>query len=86
MIRTSNTSVEQRHLGPETKYIALDDLNFAWIEEEILAVLAAWEAGRPLWEIADQVRRPQEEVMVLLMDLSRKGAVRKRRRGVFGEG
>jgi hypothetical protein len=69
----------------EPKYIALEDLNFAWLEEEIVTVIQMWSEGRPIWDIADALKRPQEEVVVLLIDMSMKGGIRKRTGGVFGD-
>ena len=69
----------------EPKYIALEDLNFAWLEEEIVTVIQMWNEGRPIWDIADALKRPQEEVLVLLIDMSMKGGIRKRTGGVYGD-
>ena len=69
----------------EPKYIALEDLNFAWLEEEILLVMRMWNEGRAIWDIADALKRAQEEVIVLLIDMSMKGGIRKRTGGVFGD-
>ena len=79
--------VELKHCRnhKEPKYIALEDLNFAWLEEEILLVMRMWNEGRPIWDIADVLKRPQEEVMVLLIDLGMKGGIRKRTGGVYGD-
>ena len=69
----------------EPKYIALEDLNFAWLEEEIVTVIQMWNEGRPSWDIADALKRPQEEVLVLLIDMSMKGGIKERIGGVFGD-
>ena len=84
MIRTSNPTVERRHCGRGEKYIALDDLNFAWLEDEVATVITMYNAGSPVWEIAEKLGRPQEEVALLLMDLSRKKAIEPRAGGVYG--
>jgi hypothetical protein len=68
----------------EPKYIALEDLNFAWLEEEIVTVIQMWSEGRPIWDIADALKRPQEEVLILLIDMSMKGGIKERIGGVFG--
>jgi predicted metal-dependent hydrolase len=69
----------------EPKYIALEDLNFAWLEEEILLVMRMWNEGRAIWDIADALKRPQEEVLILLIDMSMKGGIKERTGGVFGD-
>ena len=84
MIRTSNPTVERRHCGATELYIALDDLNFAWLEDEVATVITMYSAGCPVWEIAEKLGRPQEEVALLIMDLSRKKAIEPRRHGVYG--
>lgn len=78
--------VELKHIRnyKEPKYIALEDLNFAWLEEEIQLVMRMWNEGRAIWDIADALKRPQEEVLILLIDMSMKGGIRKRTGGVFG--
>lgn len=68
----------------ERKYIALLELNFTWLEEEIALVKRMWRAGKPIWDIADALGRPQEEVMVLLIDLAMKNHIKKRAGGIFG--
>jgi hypothetical protein len=68
----------------EPKYIALEDLNFAWLEEEIVTVIQMWSEGRPIWDIADALKRPQEEVLILLIDMGMKGGIKERIGGVFG--
>jgi hypothetical protein len=74
-----------RKKGDKSIYIALEDLNFDWLEEEILLVMRMWNEGRAIWDIADALKRPQEEVIVLLIDMSMKGGIRKRTGGVFGD-
>ena len=79
--------VELRHSRnhEEPKYIALEDLNFAWLEEEILLVMRMWNEGRAIWDIADALKRPQEEVLILLIDMSMKGGIKERIGGVYGD-
>ena len=77
-------ATELRHLSPEPKYIALEDLNFAFLEAEILLVIADWKAKVPIWDTAATLKRPQEERFLLQLDLSLKGAIRLRRGGVYG--
>jgi len=44
-----------------------------------------WNEGRAIWDIADALKRPQEEVLILLIDMSMKGGIKKRIGGVFGD-
>lgn len=77
--------VESIHAkAKERLYIACLDWNFGWLKSEIARVKLSWKAGRPIWEIAAQVRRPQEEVCILLLDLIVNGELENRPGGVFG--
>lgn len=81
------TYVERLHARAKDKeaiYIACEDLNFAWIKAEIATVKMAWNAGKPIWEIASLVRRPEEEVAILIIDLNGKRELGPRPGGVFG--
>jgi len=67
-------------------YVALEDLDFTWCERrEIPVVEEMWKNGAPIWEIAEEVGRDPEEVAILIMDRVRKGLLRSRPGGVFGE-
>jgi len=67
------------------RYIALEDLDFVWCERtEIPVVEKMWKEGAPIWEIAEEVGRDQDEVALLIMDRIRKRFLRPRPGGVFG--
>ncbi len=70
----------------ERLYIACEDMDLSWYPSEVRQVIEDWEAGVPLWEIAEKLKRDPDEVAVLLIDLARRGAIRKRRGGVYGDG
>jgi len=68
-------------------YVALEDVNFIWCERtEIPVVEKMWTEGAPIWEIAERVERDVDEVALLIMDRVRKGFLRPRPGGAFGEG
>ena len=67
-------------------YVALEDVNFIWCEiTEIPIVEKMWREGVPIWEIAERVGRDPDKVAILIMDRVRKGLLRSRPGGVFGE-
>jgi len=68
-------------------YIALADdetFDFRWSDKEIKTVLAGWRGGLSIWKIADRIRRDPDEVMILLIDLARRGAIKPRPGWVWG--
>ncbi len=66
-------------------YIACDDWNFSWTSGELESFNLLWREGKPIWEIARQIRRPIKEVAILIMDLAERRVIEERTRGVFGE-
>lgn len=88
---TSNRQSDQIYIerihakAKEPMYIACQDWNFAWLKSEVARVKLSWKAGRPIWEIAAQVRRPQEEVVILILDLIVRRELENRPGGVFGK-
>jgi len=69
----------------ERLIIVLDDLDFAWRQEDIDRVKRLWKYGLHIEEIAEYVKRKSDEVTLLLMHLSRSGKIKKRVGGVFGD-
>jgi len=65
-------------------YIALMDLDFSWKEEQVKRVIAYWNTGYHIAEIAKKVDRIIDEVAILLIDLARKEKIEPRRGAVFG--
>jgi hypothetical protein len=47
-------------------------------------VIAYWNSGYHISEIAEKVNRIIDEVAILIMDLVRKGKIEERKGGVFG--
>lgn len=58
--------------------IILDDLDFEWKQKQIDRVIAMWQEGINVINIAAEINRNTEEVFLLLMHLGRKGKIRKR--------
>ena len=65
-------------------YIACFDLDFSWKEKQIKRVIAYWNSGYHIAEIAEKVNRIIDEVTILIIDLSRKRKIEEREGGVFG--
>lgn len=72
-------------LRPQSELIiALDDLDLSFTREETEAVLDFWGEGKHIADIAEHMKRDQDEVAVLIMHLARRGKIAKRKMGVFG--
>lgn len=69
-------------------YIALDDYDLSFSEEELELTKILWNKGESFMAIADKVRhyeRGQIEIFTLLMDLLQKGRLKPREGGIWGE-
>ncbi|WP_342045944.1 helix-turn-helix domain containing protein [Bacillus sp. OTU530] len=75
----SRVAVERR-----ATYIALEDLNFLWDEDDVLKFREMWEEGLSLPAIAKQLKRKQNEVVVLVLDQAEEGKIKPRRGGLWG--
>lgn len=81
-------NIERRHLTEQRNkiYIACEDLDFLWDEEQILEVIAMWNMGIPIEYIASSFGREVDEAALLIFDLCRQGKIKPRPGGVFGRG
>ena len=70
-------AVDLRHLDYARRggklYIAGEDWNFAWMQEELETVQLMRKQGAKIWTIAETVGRPDYEVAVLIMNLEERG-------------
>lgn len=66
-------------------YIACEDMDFIWYEQDVIEVERLWREGYDIRFIAATVRRKVDEVAILIMDRSRQGLLRPRPMGVFGK-
>ncbi|WP_246064865.1 helix-turn-helix domain containing protein [Melghirimyces algeriensis] len=64
-------------------YIALEDLDFIWDEDEIPDIERMWNQGFSLWDIAHACERDELEVLLLIMDRERQGSISPRKNGLF---
>lgn len=70
------------------KYIPLEndfDFHWEWALEEKRAVVAGWRKGASVWALAEQLKRDPDELMLLLIDLSRRGKIKPRPGWVWGK-
>lgn len=79
-------TVEMKHNRSytEPKYITCEDMNFAWLEEEIILAKQLWESGKTLQESADLLKRPWLELYILYGEMAYKGALPARKNGLLG--
>ena len=76
--KTARRTLTDKLRPNETLYLACQNMELGWYKEEIDIVNKAWKDGLPLWEIASKLKRPEEEVLILLIDIKpnlRKGWV-----------
>lgn len=65
-------------------YIACEDLDFIWTEEEVFDFQCQWADGVTLEDLVQYFGRTQEEILILALDLGLKGKVRPRKGGLIG--
>ncbi|PEE36083.1 sugar ABC transporter substrate-binding protein [Bacillus pseudomycoides] len=68
-----DTSVElikniRNHEFPLTLYIALEEANFLWHEQDMIRFHEMWDKGINIAEIARKLKRHQIEIAVLILD------------------
>ncbi|MED0677480.1 helix-turn-helix domain-containing protein [Aneurinibacillus thermoaerophilus] len=80
------TNIERRHLTEQRRniYIACEDLNFFWDEDQVSEVIAMWNMGLPVEYIASNFGREVDETAILIFDLARKGKIKLCRGGIWG--
>lgn len=65
-------------------YIALDNMNLDWEIDQVQKFDKMWREGLPINIIARRLKRPINEVAVLLFDRAEKGKVNPRTYGIRG--
>jgi hypothetical protein len=60
-------------------YIALSDIEFYWSKDEILNVVKCWNYGYSIGEIANEVKRPDDEVALLIISVNSERKIFNRR-------
>ncbi|MFJ5965160.1 hypothetical protein [Bacillus sp. NPDC093026] len=62
--------------------IILEDFNFEWTIVALKRFLDYWYEGRSVDEMAELFNRPSEEVLLLMIDFSKRGKIKERPNGV----
>lgn len=84
MSRTKKGESAQKSRPQKPLYIALETLDFTWDRAEVAKVKDLYNQGVHYADIAVHFRRDGDEVIVLLMDLLRKGKISRREGGCYG--
>jgi len=63
--------------------IILLDANFFWLDADVKKVLMLWGHDTSIAKIAEHIRRPQTEVMLLLVHLADKERLPARKGGLY---
>jgi hypothetical protein len=56
-------------------FIVLADLNYYWTNGEAKRVINGYKSGKKIIELSTIVRRPIEEIALLLIDLGKKDKI-----------
>ncbi len=67
-----------------TLYIACEDYDFTWSEDEIMQFRRMWRQGIPLPKMAVELKRHQNEVAILVIDQIEHNYIRPRKGGALG--
>ncbi|MGE1041240.1 helix-turn-helix domain containing protein [Bacillus wiedmannii] len=59
-------------------YIALEEANFIWDERDVIRFCEMWNQGMSLPEMAEELRRHQVEVALLVIDQADKYLIENR--------
>ncbi|MHC2450293.1 uncharacterized protein (DUF952 family) [Bacillus altitudinis] len=63
--------------------IILEDFNFEWTIVGLKRFLDYWHEGRSVVEMAELFNRKAEEVLLLMIDFSKRGKIKERPNGVW---
>ncbi|MHB0802749.1 helix-turn-helix domain-containing protein [Bacillus thuringiensis] len=84
-VENGTIAAQNRKYGKSERrnlYIALEELDMLWDEDDVWQVKEAWDNNESVFAIAKKMERDPDEVAVLLMDLARKGRIEKRVTGL----
>jgi hypothetical protein len=84
MSRTKKGEDSLKSRPQKPLYIALETLDFTWDHAEVAKAKELYNQGIHYADIAAYFRRDGDEVIVLLMDLLRKGKISRREGGCYG--
>lgn len=65
-------------------YIACEDCDFIWTGEELQRFRQLWRDGLHLLDIAKELKRHRNEVLILAVDQADRGYIKTRYGAIFG--
>ena len=81
------TKKDMRRAYPaEPVHIMLDRYDLSSLPSEEKICCQMYRDGKSIFEICQQLHRPQIEIAIMIMDLADKGKLKPRKTGIFGEG
>jgi len=85
-IMMSAAVIERDYMGEQRRaiYIALEELDFIWDQEDVKAFETMWDLGWDCGRIAAELGRDPDEVAILVIDRARAGKIERRPGGWFG--
>ncbi|MCG8400082.1 MAG: hypothetical protein MJA84_00630, partial [Firmicutes bacterium] len=66
------------------KVVILESLDFSWRRSDMDRATKMWQAGVPIPEMAADLKRESDEVLLLVIHLARAGRIRGRKGGLLG--
>lgn len=82
MSRLGNDTLKLR--PQERLVIAGEGWDLTFTSAEVKSICAMWSAGISVPDMAAKLKRQQEEIAVMIMDLSQMAVIGLRERGVYG--
>lgn len=71
-------------LRPDSElYIACEKFDFSFFKEEVEQIKQRYKQGVPVLDIAEDMKRHEVEIAILLVDLAERGRITPRHSGVF---
>lgn len=68
----------------KTRYIACEEYDFTWGEDEIMRFRQLWRQGVSIPQMAVELRRHQNELAILVLDQIEHKYIRPRKGGALG--
>jgi hypothetical protein len=80
------TSLENAYMTEKRQniYIAGEDYDHVWDYADVKEFIRLWGEGADIRFIAKHFKRPQPEIIFLLVDLAEKRKIKQRQNGLFG--
>jgi len=80
------TRLEKQYMTEKRQkvYIACETLDFIWDEKDVEVIERMWSSGLSIYDMARSFNRDPDEVVVLIIDRSRRGSIKPRKGGVLG--